>query len=125
MLSDITNQYVEWFSKNTFSAQEVYSFYALYFFLQKSNRYRELAFPEFKELPEHGTATYQIYARIAIYSCHYEELYTFFDSLPEMPTSYYSSLLSYLSIPMVQGKEIFGHESICDKKFLARFLKAL
>ena len=96
MLSDITKQYVEWFSKNTFSAQEVYSFYALYFFLQKSNRYRELAFPEFKELPEHGTATYKIYARIAIYSCHYEELYTFFDSLPEMPTSYYSSLLSYL-----------------------------
>ncbi|WP_043629579.1 capsular polysaccharide export protein, LipB/KpsS family [Nitratidesulfovibrio vulgaris] len=95
MLCDITEQYVEWFSKNTFNENEIYTFYNLYFFLQQSNRYRDLPFPIFIESTKHDIATYKAYARIAIYSCNYDIFYLHFDSLPSMPTGYYASILSY------------------------------
>lgn len=96
MLCHITNCYVTWFAKNTFTAHEISTFYTLYFSLQRNNRYRVFDFPVYKELPEYDLEVCKIYSRIAIYSCHYTEFGALFDALPDMPLGYYTSLLSYL-----------------------------
>lgn len=127
MLSNVIEKYTEWFSKNSFCDQEVYTFYTIYSFLQHSNRYREIPLPEFKvNVSSKNIDIHKIYARISIYSCHYQEFYTVFESLPTMPIAYYTSVLIFLmEYPYGSREKDFNMRLALRQKVFSVFLDTI
>ena len=97
MLCDITNKYVKWFSEQSLNKQETFQFYNIYFFLQQSNRYRNLDFPPLKNFEnQDNIELYEIYTKIATYSCNYEAIYYIIENIHPLPIRYCNSALTFL-----------------------------
>ena len=124
MLANVANQYVKWFSEQELTEQEIYQFYNIYLFLLQSNRYRDIDFPPFKQnIASDSIALYKIYAKISIYSCHYEEICSIIDNMSSISIEYCITIIGFLmEYPYGSREKNFAMRLALRQKIFSIFL---